>query len=176
MPETPNIPLLVESDEAEYLDSGVPSTVHIAKHPLHPLIVTFPIAFLTGALLTDAAYFFLRDEFWARASFWLIVAGLVGGLVAAATGMSDFLRIGRVREHSAGWAHMVGNIAALALTSANLWLRWDDPISRVVPTGLLISLFVATLLGVTGWYGAELIYRHKVAVIGNGPNGKPTLR
>ncbi|NDJ19441.1 DUF2231 domain-containing protein [Myxacorys almedinensis] len=175
MPETPNIPLLVESDEAEYRDSGVPSTVHIAKHPLHPLIVTFPIAFLTGALATDAAYWLLNDAFWARASFWLIAAGLIGGLVAAVTGMSDFLRIGRVREHSAGWAHMVGNIAALTLTAVNLWLRWNDPVTPIVPTGLLISLFVAALLGVTGWYGAELVYRHKVAVIGNGPNGKPTL-
>jgi uncharacterized membrane protein len=45
MPKTPDIPLLVESDEAEFLDSGVPSTVHVLKHPLHPLIVTFPIAF-----------------------------------------------------------------------------------------------------------------------------------
>lgn len=175
MPETPDIPLLVESDEAEYLDSGVPSTVHIAKHPLHPLIVTFPIAFLTSALATDAAYWFLHDEFWARASFWLLLAGLITGLVAAATGMSDFLRIGRVREHSAGWAHMVGNVAALTLTAVNLGLRWNDPVSGIAPAGILISLFVAALLGVTGWYGAELIYRHKVAVIGNGPKHKPTL-
>ncbi len=170
---TPNIPLLVESDEAELRDSGVPSTVHVAKHPLHPLIVTFPIAFLTGALATDAAYWLTNDAFWARASFWLILGGLVTGLVAAATGMSDFLRIGRVREHSAGWAHMVGNIAALTLSAANLWLRWNNQSGAILPTGIILSLFVASILGVTGWYGAELIYRHKVAVIGIGPNGRP---
>jgi uncharacterized membrane protein len=175
MPKTPDIPLLVESDEAEFLDSGVPSTVHVLKHPLHPLIVTFPIAFLTSVLLTDILYWFTSNPFWADGSFWLLVGGLVTGLVAAATGMSDFLRIGRVREHSAGWAHMVGNIAALTLTAISLWLRVGNHAGAVLPFGIVISLFVASLLGITGWYGAELIYRHKVAVIGAGPKGKPQL-
>lgn len=174
-PRTGNIPLLVEEDEAELRDSGVPSTVHIAKHPLHPLIVTFPIAFLTSTLLTDAVYWFTRNQFWADASYWLLIGGLITGLIAAATGMSDFLRIDRVREHSAGWAHMVGNIAALSLSAVNLWLRWNNHAGAILPFGIIISLFVATLLGVTGWYGAELIYRHKVAVIGYGPKGKPRL-
>ncbi|MBD1821871.1 DUF2231 domain-containing protein [Cyanobacteria bacterium FACHB-DQ100] len=170
---TPNIPLLIESDEAELRDSGVPSTVHVAKHPLHPLIVTFPIALLTSTLLTDGAYWLTSDAFWARASFWLLIGGLISGLVAAATGMSDFLRIQRVREHSAGWAHMVGNIAALALSAANLWLRWGNQTGAILPTGIIISVLVAATLGITGWYGAELIYRHKVAVIGVGPKGRP---
>jgi hypothetical protein len=49
----PNIPPLIESDDREYLDTGVPSTVAIAGHPLHPLSVIFPIAFLALALGTD---------------------------------------------------------------------------------------------------------------------------
>lgn len=175
MAKTGNIPPLVEADEAEYRDSGVPSTVHILQHPLHPLIVTFPIAFLTGVLATDVIYWLVGDPFWARASFWLLIGGLVTGLLAAATGMADFLRIDRVREHSAGWAHMVGNVAALTLSAVNLWLRWNNQTGAILPTGIIISLFVATLLGVTGWYGAELIYRHKVAVIGYGPKGRPHL-
>ena len=97
----------------------------------------------------------------------------MSGLVAAATGMSDFVRIERVREHSAGWAHMVGNVAALTLSAANFWMRWNSQTGAILPIGLILSLIVATLLGITGWYGAELIYRHKVAVIGYGPNHKP---
>jgi uncharacterized membrane protein len=170
---TPNIPPLVESDEREFLDSGVPSTVAIAKHPLHPLIVTFPIAFLTGALVTDLAYWLTGDLFWARGSFWLIAAGLATGLVAAVTGLADFLRIERVRQHSAGWIHLVGNVIALGLSIANFLLRWNNQAGAVLPFGVILSLLVASLLGLTGWYGAELIYRHKVAVIGNGPNSKP---
>ncbi|PSF37593.1 hypothetical protein C7H19_08525 [Aphanothece hegewaldii CCALA 016] len=170
---TPNIPPIVESDEREFLDSGVPSTVAIAKHPLHPLIVTFPIAFLTGALVTDLAYWLTGDLFWARGSFWLILAGVATSLVAAATGLADFLRIERVRQHSAGWIHLIGNIAAIVLSLINLVLRWNNQAGAIVPVGLLISLVVGTILGVTGWFGAELIYRHKVAVIGNGPNSRP---
>ncbi|GFE69720.1 DUF2231 domain-containing protein [Chroococcus sp. FPU101] len=173
MTQTPNIPPIVESDEREFLDSGVPSTVAIAKHPLHPLIVTFPIAFLTGALVTDLAYWLTGDLFWAKGSYWLILAGVVTSLVAAATGLADFLRIERVRQHSAGWIHLIGNIAAIVLSLINLILRWNNVEGAIVPVGLLISLVVGTLLGVTGWFGAELIYRHKVAVIGNGPNSRP---
>lgn len=173
MTQTPNIPPVIESDEREYRDSGVPSTVAIAGHPLHPLIVTFPIAFLTGVLGTDVGYWLTSDPFWARASFWLLIAGLITGVVAALTGMSDFLKIDRVRQHSAGWAHMAGNVAALGLSLINLVLRWGNQTGAVLPTGLIISLLVAGLLGITGWYGAELVYRHKVAVIGYGPKTRP---
>jgi uncharacterized membrane protein len=173
MTQTPNIPPFIESDEREYQDSGVPSTVAIAGHPLHPLIVTFPIAFLTGVLGTDVGYWLTGDSFWARASFWLIGAGLVTGVVAALTGMSDFVKIDRVREHSAGWAHMVGNIAALGLSLVSFVLRWGNQTGAILPTGLILSLIVAGLLGLTGWYGAELVYRHKIAVIGYGSNHRP---
>ncbi|HEY9630050.1 MAG TPA: DUF2231 domain-containing protein [Coleofasciculaceae cyanobacterium] len=166
MTKTPNIPPLIESHEEEYRDSGVPSTVAVAGHPFHPLLVTFPIAFLVGAFGTDLGYWLTTDAFWARASIWLIGAGFVSGLLAALTGMLDFLKIDRVRKRRAGWAHMVGNVAALMLTLVNWLLRWDNPADAVVPIGLVVSLIVASLLGITGWYGAELVYRHKVAVIG----------
>jgi uncharacterized membrane protein len=173
MTQTPNIPPFIESDEQEYRDSGVPSTVAIAGHPLHPLLVTFPIAFLTAPLATDLAYWLTDDLFWARASFWLIAAGILTGIIAAITGMMDFLKINRVRQHSAGWIHMVGNVTALGLSLINLGLRWGDRAASIVPFGIVLSLIVATALAVTGWYGAELIYRHKVAVIGYGPKNRP---
>jgi uncharacterized membrane protein len=171
---TPSIPPLIESDEREFLDSGVPSTVAIAKHPLHPLIVTFPIAFLTGAPAADIAYWFTKDPFWGRAAFWLLLAGLISGVVAALTGMADFLKIERVRKRTAGWAHMVLNVASLGLTIVNVFLRWGNTEGAILPTGLTISVIVAALLGLSGWYGAELVYRHKVAVIGNGNPNEPS--
>ncbi len=173
MTQTPNIPPLIESNENDYRDSGVPSTVAIAGHPFHPLLVTFPIAFLTAVLATDLGYWLTGDLFWARGSFWLIGAGIVTGLIAAVTGMLDFLRIDRVRQHSAGWIHMVGNVAALSLSLVNFGLRWGSRTDALLPSGIILSAIVATLLGVTGWYGAELIYRHKVAVIGYGSKSRP---
>lgn len=173
MTQTPNIPPFIESDEREYRDSGVTSTVAIAGHPLHPLIVTFPIAFLTGAFGTDVGYWLTGDPFWARASMWLLGAGFVVGLLAAATGMMDFFKIDRVKKHSAGWIHAVGNIAVMVLTLINWLIRRGNMEGAILPTGLIISLFVAALLGITGWYGAELIYRHKVAVIGYSSRHEP---
>ncbi|PIG94685.1 DUF2231 domain-containing protein [Gloeocapsopsis sp. IPPAS B-1203] len=169
----PNIPPVIESDDREYRDPGVPSTVAIAGHPLHPLSVIFPIASLALALVTDAVYWFTRDPFWARGSFWLIVAGLVTGLIAAIIGMSDFLQIERVRKRSAGWAHMVINVSLLVLTAINLYIRLGNYEAAVLPWGLVISTIVGTLTSVSGWFGAELSYRHKIGVVGPGSRLQP---
>ncbi len=168
MTQTPNLPPIIESDETDYRDSGVTSTVAIAGHPFHPLLVTFPIALLVSALGTDLGYWLTNDTFWARASLWLVGAGLVSGMLAALTGMLDFLRIERVRKRTAGWAHMALNVAALTLTLINFILRYGNYVDAVLPTGLILSMIVSTLLSLSGWYGAELVYRHKVAVIGYG--------
>jgi uncharacterized membrane protein len=61
---------------------------------------------------------------------------------------------------------MGGNVAALVLSLINLILRQGNPAEPIVPTGLAISIVVASLLGVTGWFGGELTFRHKVGVIG----------
>ncbi len=173
MTQYPNVPPFIENDEQEFYDSGVPSKVAVAGHPFHPLIVTFPIAFLVGVLGTDLGYWFTRDLFWAKASNLLLEAGLLTGLLAAITGMIDFLGIHRVREHSAGWIHMIGNIIALVVSGISLFFRWDQPTTFILPLGLILSLIVATVLGITGWFGAELVYRHKIAVIGNGIEQRP---
>lgn len=166
MTQTPNLPPLIESHQSEYQDSGVTSTVAIAGHPIHPVIVTLPIAFLVAVPVCDLVYFWTKDLFWARGAFWLIAAGVVTGLLAAATGLMDFLGIERVRKRTAGWAHMIINIVVLTLTVVNLILRWGNVSGAIISTGLVISIVVALLLGLSGWYGGELVYRHKIAVIG----------
>lgn len=115
----------------------------------------------------DLGYWLTDDPFWAKAALWLIGAGFIAGLVAALTGMLDFLKIDRVRKHSAGWLHMSGNITAMVLTLVNWGIRWNNVEGAVLPAGLIISSIVASLLGVTGWLGAELVYRHKISVIGD---------
>ncbi|MHC5779569.1 DUF2231 domain-containing protein [Nostoc sp.] len=169
----PNIPPVIESNDSEYLDTGVPSTVAIAGHPLHPLSVIFPIAFLAAALGSDIGYWLTGDFFWARASLWLIGLGLAGGFLAAAIGLSDFLKIERVRKRSAGWVHLILNVSLLVLSLVNFLLRLGDAESRIVPWGLLLSLIVGTLVSASGWFGAELSYRHKIGVVGAGSRRYP---
>lgn len=162
----PNIPPILESHDTEYRDAGITSSVQIAGHPIHPAIVLFPIAFLVGAAGTDIGYWLTRDPFWARASVWLIGVGFAAGILAAITGFSEFFKVKRVRERSAGWLHMGGNVAVMVLSLINLVLRQGNPAEPIVYTGLAISVVVATLLGITGWYGGELSFRHKIGVIG----------
>ncbi|MDZ7961522.1 MAG: DUF2231 domain-containing protein [Aulosira sp. DedQUE10] len=169
----PNIPPIIESDDREYHDSGVPSTVAIAGHPLHPLSVIFPIAFLAAALGSDIGYWLTNDFFWARASIWLIGLGLGGGVLAAIIGLSDFVRIERVRKRQAGWAHLILNVSIIVLTLVNFLIRFGHIESRILPWGLLISLIVGTLTSLSGWFGAELSYRHKIGVVGAGSKKYP---
>ena len=152
---------------------GVTSTAAIAGHPLHPAMIPFPIAFLTGALLADIAFWQTGGAFWARAAMWLVGAGLVMGALAAVLGLIDFLTIERVRRLTIGWVHFIGNAAALLLSLVNLWLRLGDPAAAVLPWGLVLSAVVGLILVVTGWYGGELAYRHKIGVVGHDRESRP---
>jgi uncharacterized membrane protein len=145
--------------------SGVRSRVAIAGHPIHPMLVSFPIAFLVGAFASDLNFWCTGDAFWARASLWLAGAGLVTGLAAAVTGLIDFLSISRAREGQAGWIHLIGNAAVLLLTLWNVLHRLGDPASAVLPLGIILSGVVALILFVTGWMGGELAYRYKIGQI-----------
>ncbi|AFZ05645.1 Protein of unknown function DUF2231, transmembrane [Oscillatoria nigro-viridis PCC 7112] len=162
----PNLPPILESDDREYRDAGITSTLSVAGHPIHPIIVIFPVAFLVGAAGSDIGYWLTSDPFWARASVWLMGVGFAAGILAAITGFLDFFKVKRVRDRSAGWLHMGGNVAVMVLTLINLVLRQGNPAEPIVYTGLAISIVVATLLGVTGWFGGELSFRHKIGVIG----------
>ena len=62
------------------LTRGTHTVVAVARHPLHPMVIPFPIAFFVATWATDAAFWYFEDPFWARASLWLLGAGLVMGL------------------------------------------------------------------------------------------------
>lgn len=140
-----------------------PSRAALFGHPLHPMVIPFPIAFLVGALGADLAHWGTGDPFWARAALWLVGVGLLMGALAALLGLIDFLSIGRARAHAMGWIHALGNAAALLLSLLNWLIRLGDP-AAVLPWGLVLSALVAAILGVTGWAGGELSYRQRIGV------------
>lgn len=139
-----------------------PSHAAVRRHPLHPALIPFPLASLTGALATDLVARRTGDPFWPRASRLLLRTGLTSGLVAGAVGAVDYFGVERVRQHAEGRAHALGNVTALALTAANLAVRRRG---GVPASGVALSAAVAGLLGVTGWLGGELSYRYKVGVM-----------
>lgn len=144
--------------------SAAASRAALLGHPVHPMIIPFPTAFLFAAFVTDAVFWAGSDSFWARVSQWLIGAGLISGCLAALVGLIDFLGVPRVRRHWSGWVHSVGNTLLLSLAGLNLWLRVGDPVGGAAPWGLGLSTAVALLLAVTVWCGGELSYRHGIGV------------
>jgi uncharacterized membrane protein len=147
------------------MHKAIRSNVTIAGHPVHPMLIPFPIAFLVGAFVTDLIFWGTFNGFWAQASVYLTVAGLVTGAVAAAVGFTDFVTLPQVREHRMAWIHFLGNAAVLLLALVRSLYSWTEPTETVVPVGIALSFSITVLLVITGWAGGELAYRHKIGVI-----------
>jgi uncharacterized membrane protein len=146
---------------------GIPSRAALAGHPIHPILVAFPIAFLVAAFVTDLLYWRTMNATWAQASYWLLWAGIITAVLAALAGLIDFFSIARVRAHLAGWLHAGLNVSLLVLSILNVWLRRGHAEAAILPWGLVLSALVTFLLMLSGWYGGELIYRYKIAIIGD---------
>jgi uncharacterized membrane protein len=140
------------------------STAQIAGHPLHPMLVVFPIAFFVGTFVTDIVYSANADAFWARVSFWLLAAGLAMGALAALAGFTDFLGDRLVRRTSTAWFHMLGNVTAVVISLVSLWFRYRDGDTADYPLVMWLSLAVVLIFVVTGWLGGELVFKHRVGV------------
>jgi uncharacterized membrane protein len=140
------------------------STARFAGHPIHPMLVPFPIAFLVGTLVSDLVYWQTRTAFWASASFYLLCAAIVMAALAALAGLTDFLGDRRIRALSQAWQHMIGNIVAVLLSIYNLYIRLEDREGAILSRGLWISVAVGLLLIFTGWRGGDLVFRHRVGV------------
>lgn len=101
---------------------------------------------------------------WADFSSWLLVVGVIGGVLAAIAGLTDFLTNRRIRAQAPAWPHMLGNLLILVLSFFNMLIHTRDAWTSVVPTGLILSIIVVLILPITGWLGWDLSYRHGVGV------------
>jgi uncharacterized membrane protein len=140
------------------------SRAKIAGHPVHPMMIVFPLGLLATAAIFDLITLVKGDGQWSERAFWMIAAGIVGGLVAAVFGLVDFLAIPpRTRAWAIGLYHGVGNVVVVALFAASWWLRRPEP---AAPGTLAYALsFAAVALAlVTGWLGGELVDRLGVGV------------
>ena len=161
------------------LSRTVESRVAIRSHPLHPMLVVFPIAFLIMVAPSDLLYLWSGLAFWAQLGLVFSAGGLALGLVAAAVGSVDLLLIPVVRRHVSAWSHALAAVMLLAIAAANTWLRWSDPVAAVWPWGLLLSSVMAVLVGVAGWLGGGLSFHHGIGVAGHegaedrGPDAPP---
>ena len=140
------------------------STAQIAGHPIHPMLIPFPIAFFVGTLATDIVFSLNANPFFARMAFYLLAAGLVMAALAALAGLTDFLGERLIRQKAAAWHHMIGNVTAVTLQLVNLLVRGGPRNTGAMPLGLYLSIAVVLILLYTGWRGWEMVYRGHVAI------------
>lgn len=140
------------------------SRAAIAGHPVHPMMIHFPVAALIGLVGADAAYVWGGDPFWARAGLWLSGVGAFGGWFASVAGLIDLLSVAQVRRLITAWGHALIAVMMLSLATLNWTLRIGDAGAFVNPWGLGISLLTAGFISLAAYLGGRLVYENAVGV------------
>jgi uncharacterized membrane protein len=133
-------------------------------HPIHPVLVVFPLGLFATSVVFDVIRLAGGGPDFSRAAFYMIAAGIVGGLAAGVFGVVDWLQIpGRTRAKRIGWIHGLGNVIVTVLFVLSWTIRFADP-GAFSPAALAVSIVAVALAAVTGWLGGELVDRLGVGV------------
>jgi uncharacterized membrane protein len=139
--------------------------VRFLGHPIHPMLVVFPLALFSTAVLFDVIYLITDADGLTTFSFWAIAAGVVGGLAAAIFGLIDWLSLPKeTRAKRIGLVHGVGNVIIVGLFAVSWILRLNKPGYEPDVLAFLLGLVGVAMALVTAWLGGELVYRLRVAV------------
>jgi uncharacterized membrane protein len=129
------------------------------------MLIAFPLGLLSAGVIFDLIAAFTGNQGFYAVSYWMIAAGLVGGLLAAIFGFMDWTSIrSGTRAKSVGMWHGLGNLLIVLLFAASWWMRSNDPNNVPNTFAFILSLLGAGLALVTAWLGGELVYRLGMAV------------
>ncbi len=140
------------------------SKARFLGHPIHPMLIVFPLGLLATSLIFDGIHGATDDGKWSYIAFYLIGAGVAGGLIAAVFGLIDWMAIpSGTRAKRVGAVHGLGNVVVVGLFFGSWLIREDDPFA---PAGAayVLSVIGGVLAVVTGWLGGELVDRMAVGV------------
>jgi uncharacterized membrane protein len=133
-------------------------------HRIHPMLIPFPLGLLSTSIVFDIVYLLTDSGKWSEIAFWMIAAGVIGGLAAIVFGVIDFARVpDGTRAHSIGVVHALLSVSMVVLFAVSWLLRMDAPGEPGV-LAIILSLLGASLAVVTGWFGGELVERLGVGV------------
>lgn len=140
------------------------SKAHIKSHPLHPLLVSFPIAFFIGALVLDALAFATENDKYLQAACYSEIGGLIGAIVAAVPGMLDYIYTVPPKSSAKKRAttHAIVNGTIVSVFAVTLWLRDKHAIG--LPLILTLETIGVVLIGITGWLGGTLVARNQIGI------------
>ena len=133
-----------------------------ADHPIHPMLVGFPIGFFGGTLVADVISIWGGPAFWPMMATWLIAFGIAGALLAASFGFVDYLTAPMsAAVKRTATTHMILNLSVVVLYAAAFWVRVGNPVST---WGYVLTYVALATLVVSGWYGGHLVYVGQVGV------------
>lgn len=144
------------------------SRVKLLGHAVHPMLIVLPLGLLATAVVFDLLYLITGNGGFSTSSFFMIAAGILGGLLAAVTGLLDWLAIpSGTRANRVGLLHGGGNAVVIVLFIAAWLLRQGE--AGYNPGGLpfVLELVAAAIALVTAWFGGELVERLRVGVDDN---------
>lgn len=135
-------------------------------HAIHQMLIPFPLGLLATAVVFDIVYLIWHNTTIATVAFYMIAAGIIGGLAAAPFGWIDWFAIpANTRAKSVGLMHGAGNVVVLLLFAASCYLRYGEHVHHSPSTLALIMSFAGfALAGLTAWLGGELVDRLGVGV------------
>jgi uncharacterized membrane protein len=141
------------------------SRAKVFGHPIHPILIVFPLGLLATALGLDVAYALTHRAGLAVASYWNIGIGVVAGLLAAVFGAIDWFAIPPgTRARTVGLWHGLGNAVVLGLFAVAWVSRADSPLHEPTRLAIVVELMGGGLALVTGWLGGEMVDRLGVGV------------
>lgn len=135
---------------------------NIAGHPIHPMLVVFPIGLWVFSFICDLIYLAGATELWRNMAFYSMAGGVIGALAAAIPGAIDLFTMEDRDTKRIGLIHMTLNLTLVALFLINLVWRFQTGPLSIGPVWL--SAISIVLLGVSGWLGGEMVYVHGAAV------------
>jgi len=140
------------------------SRAKLLGHPVHQMLVVFPLGLLATAVVFDIVHLVSGNPTMNAVAYWMMAAGIIGALVAAPFGTIDWLAIpAGTRAKSIGAMHGGGNVVVLLLFAGSWWLRRD----AIDQPGWLahgLAWLGALVALVTAWLGGELVDRLGVGV------------
>jgi len=142
---------------------GTESAVALVGHPVHAMLVHFPIAFAVGTLGADLLWWFSADAFWLRAGVWMAGLAFLGGVAAAIAGTAELLMVKGIRIRVASWTHATAAMMLISILGANWGVRLTG--GEVLPHGLALSALGVVFAGFAGWHGGKLVLDHGVGVM-----------
>lgn len=138
------------------------SPASIKKHPVHPMLVAFPIGLWVFALVCDVMRAAGGNSAWQMVATYCIAAGIVGAVVAAVPGLIDYFSINEAAMKRIANLHLLINLGAVVIFGIDLWLRFRMPVESYLPLGMSIMGVLA--IGFGGWLGGEMVYVKGMAV------------